>query len=205
MRENKNRFIYLISPNRIKKNFYKDLKNVLSTNKVEYFQLRLKKTSIKNLIYIGRKVKKICKVYNVKFIINDSTDLVKILRCDGCHLGQNDLRIQDARKIIKKKIIGVTCHNSKKLVKKSIKYGADYIALGAFYPSKTKKTKYRARINIISKVKKMSKIPIVAIGGINSQNYKKLLLHKVNFLAISSYIWNNKDLTPLEAVKILKK
>ena len=112
--------------------------------------------------------------------------------------------MKKARKIVKNKIIGITCHNSKRLVTRAVKLKADYIAIGAFYPSITKKAKHKARINIIKEVKKISKKPIVAIGGINSENYKKLLLHKVDFLAISGYIWNNRNLTPLEAIKLLK-
>ena len=86
----------------------------------------------------------------------------------------------------------------------AVKNKADYIALGAFNYSKTKKIKYKASINLLRKVKKITKIPIVAIGGINSDNYKKLLLNKANFLAISGYIWNNKKLKPIEAIKKLK-
>ena len=78
---------------------------------------------------------------------------------------------------------------------------ADYIALGAFNNSKTKKIKYRASIKLLRKVKKITKTPVVAIGGINSSNYKKLLLNKANFLAISGYIWKNKKLKPLDAIK----
>ena len=78
------------------------------------------------------------------------------------------------------------------------------MALGAFYSSKTKKTKYRANINLLKKVKKMTKIPIVTIGGINFDNYKKLLLNNANFLAISNYIWNNKYYKPLKAIKKIK-
>ena len=59
-------------------------------------------------------------------------------------------------------------------------------------------------LNLLKKAKKITKIPIVAIGGINSNNYKKLLLNKANFLAISGYIWNNKKLKPVEAIKKLK-
>ena len=205
MRISKKRFIYLISPNKIKKKFFIDLNKILKTQKIEYFQLRLKKTSNKNIINIGRRIKKVCTRHKVKFIINDNPAIAKILNSDGCHLGQKDLDIQKAREIIKKKIIGITCHNSKKLVKRAIKLKADYIALGAFYPSQTKKTKNRAKLKMINEVKKLTKIPIVAIGGINSKNYKKLLLHKVNFLAISGYVWNNKKLTPVEAINLLKK
>ena len=147
---------------------------------------------------------KICKKFNVKFLINDDVFIAKKLNADGCHLGQKDMNITKARKLIGKKIIGVTCHNSVKLSKIAVKNKADYIALGAFNNSKTKKIKYRASINLLKKVKKFTKTPIVAIGGINSYNYKKLLLNKANFLAISGYIWNNNKLTPKEATKVLK-
>ena len=85
-----------------------------------------------------------------------------------------------------------------------VKYKADYLAFGAFYVSKTKKTKYKAKINILNSITKITKIPIVAIGGINSKNYKKLLLNKANFLAISGYIWNNKKYKPSEAIEKIK-
>ena len=114
------------------------------------------------------------------------------------------MSIIDARKIFKKKIIGVTCHNSISLAKTAIKNNADYLAFGAFNTTKTKKVKYKANVKLIKKFKKTSKIPVVAIGGINNLNYKKLLLNKADFLAISGYVWNNKKLKPLEAIKITK-
>ena len=77
----------------------------------------------------------------------------------------------------------------------------DYIAIGAFFKSFTKNTDYKATISLLKFVKKITKIPIVAIGGINNKNYRKLLLNKANFLAISGYIWNNKKFKPSEAIK----
>ena len=153
---------------------------------------------------IGKKVKKICKKFNVKFLINDDVYLAKKLGADGCHLGQKDMNIIKARKLIGNKIIGITCHNSLRLAKIAIKNKANYLAFGAFNSSKTKKVKYKASINLIKKARKITKIPIVAIGGVNFDNYKKLLLNKANFLAISGYIWNNKKLKPEEAIKKLK-
>ena len=147
---------------------------------------------------------KICIKFNVKFLINDDVFIAKKLNADGCHLGQKDMNITKARKLIGKKIIGVTCHNSVKLSKIAVKNKAAYIALGAFNDSKTKKIKYRASINLLRKVKKITKTPVVVIGGINSNNYKNLLLNKANFLAISGYIWNNNKLKPIEAIKLLK-
>ena len=153
---------------------------------------------------VGKRVKKICKKFNVKFLINDDVYLAKKLGADGCHLGQKDMNIIKARKLIGNKIIGITCHNSLRLAKIAIKNKANYLAFGAFNSSKTKKVKYKASINLLKKARKITKIPIVAIGGVNFDNYKKLLLNKANFLAISGYIWNNKKLKPEEAIKKLK-
>ncbi len=204
MRINKKKFLYLISPNKINKYFFRDLKRVLNTNRIAFFQLRLKKENQNNKLKIAKKIQKICKNFKVKFVINDDPNLAKQANADGCHLGQNDMSIIDARKILKKKIIGVTCHNSINLAKIAKKKDADYIAFGAFNTTKTKKVKYKADIKIIKKFKKTSRIPVVAIGGINNLNYKKLLLNKADFLAISGYVWNNKKLKPLEAIKLLK-
>ena len=200
----KKKFIYLISPNYIKSGFLSNLEKILSTKKIEFFQLRLKNSSLQKKINIGRKIKKICKKFKVKFLVNDDPYLAKRLNADGCHLGQKDTDILSARQILGKKIIGITCHNSIKLAKTAIEYNPNYIAFGAFYPSKTKRVKYKAKISILKKIKKYSNLPIVAIGGINDVNYKKLLLNKASFLAISGYIWNNKKLKPLEAIKKLK-
>ena len=204
MRTNKKKFIYLISPKKIRKSFYNDLSEVLKSKKVSFFQLRLKNTSFKNKLIIGKKIKKICKKYKTKFLINDDVILAKKLNSDGCHLGQKDMKLTQARKIIKKKIIGVTCHNSIKLAKLAIKNKADYLAFGAFNSSRTKRVKYKANLSLLKKINKMTNTPIVVIGGINSDNYKKLLLNKAHFLAISSYIWKNKKLKPTEAINKLK-
>tara|TARA_A100000164_G_scaffold147871_1_gene131270 strand:- start:136 stop:750 length:615 start_codon:yes stop_codon:yes gene_type:complete len=204
LRVNKKKFIYLISPNKIYNKFYKDLSVMLKTGKISFFQLRLKKYSLKNKILIGNIIKNICKKNKVKFLINDDPLLALRLGADGCHLGQKDMNIKKANKIIGKKIIGITCHNSLSLAKKAIKGKASYLAFGAFYSSATKKTKHVANIKILNEIKKITNTPIVAIGGINSENYKNLLLNKANFLAISGYIWNNKKYKPLEALKRLK-
>jgi thiamine-phosphate pyrophosphorylase len=199
------KFVYLISPNNIEnEDFYTNLSLVLKSKKVSFFQLRLKNETIRNKLIIGKKIKKICKKYKVKFLVNDEPRLAIKLNADGCHLGQKDMNILKARKILKNKIIGITCHNSINLCKKAISNGADYLAFGAFYSSKTKKVRYKANLKILRSAKKITNTPVVAIGGIKLSNYKKLLLNKANFLAISGYIWNNKKYKPLEAIKKLK-
>ena len=91
MRVSKKRFIYLISPNKINKSFYNNLKVVLKSNLISFFQLRLKQYSLIERKEIGIKIKKICKKYKVKFIVNDDPNLAKEISADGCHLGQSDM------------------------------------------------------------------------------------------------------------------
>ena len=200
------RYIYLISPQKIKGfKFYKELNDVLKTNKVKYFQLRLKKISTSNLLKISKKVKKIVKKNNVKFIINDKPLIAKKANADGCHIGQKDMDLINCRKILgKNKIIGVTCHNSKKLALRAKKYGANYVAFGSFFKSSTKKSFFKANLATLRWAKKKINMPIVAIGGINNSNYKKILSNGANFIACSGYIWNNKKLDPLSAIKKFK-
>ena len=140
----------------------------------------------------------------MKFIINDDPNLAMKVGADGCHIGQKDYNIKKARRVLKNKILGVSCHNSIKLSHDAINNGANYIALGSFFSTRTKKVKFRANLNTLEKVKKFSSVPIIAIGGINDKNFKKLLLNKADFLAISSYIWKNKILNSKEALEKIK-
>jgi len=200
------RYIYLISPQKIRGiKFYKTLDNILKTNKVRYFQLRLKKISASNLFKISRKIKKITRKNNVKFLINDDPLIAKMVGADGCHIGQKDMSFVESRKILgKNKIIGVTCHNSKKLALIAKKRAANYIAFGSFFKSSTKNSAFRADLRILRWAKKKINMPVVAIGGLNNSNYKKVLSNGADFIACSSYIWNNKKLDPVSAIKKFK-
>ena len=200
------KYIYLLSPPKIINNkFYDNLDQVLKNKKIKYFQLRLKKNSKQNLLKISKKIKKIVKKNKVKLLINDNPIIAKKIFADGCHIGQKDISFAKARKILgKNKIIGVTCHNSKKLALKANKYGADYIAFGTYFKSSTKKTFFKANLELLRWAKKKINIPIVAIGGIDSSNYKKILSSGANFIACSSYIWNNKKLDPVTAINKFK-
>ena len=200
------RYIYLISPQKIRgTRFYNELDQVLKTNKVKYFQLRLKKISILNLIKISKKIKKITRKNNVKFLINDKPSVAWAVGADGCHIGQKDMNFIVSRKILgKNKIIGMTCHNSKQLALKAKRYGANYVAFGSFFKSSTKKSAFKANLAILRWAKKKINMPTVAIGGINSSNYKKILSNGADFIACSSYVWNNKKLNPILAIKKFK-
>ena len=198
------RIVYLVSPNKINKNFYAKLENVLASNNTKFFQLRLKKTPENRIIKIAKKIKKITKKYNVKLIINDNPKIAKKVNADGCHVGQMDSSIFNAKKILKNKIIGVTCHNSKKLINKALDNKASYEALGSFYKSKLKPNAKKANTKILKWVKKNTKKPIVVIGGITDKNYKNLIVKGANYIAISSFIWDNPFLKPEIAIRKFK-
>ncbi len=198
------KIVYLISPNEINKNFYPDLKRVLAYGNVKFFQLRLKKIEKSKLLKIAKKIRRITIKHKVKFIINDNYKLVPEIQADGCHMGQLDGSIKEAKKKIKKKILGVTCHNSIRLAKKAIKYKADYLAFGSFFKSKLKPRAIKSDIKILMRAKKKFKEPIVVIGGINSLNYKRLLKLGAKYIAISSFIWDNPKLKPELAIKKFK-
>ena len=130
------------------------MEKVLSAKNVKFFQLRLKKVKKNKIIKIAKEIKKITRKYKVKLIINDHPNISKITNADGCHLGQNDASIINARKHLKKKIIGVTCHNAKSLAKIAVQNKADYLAFGSFGVSKLKPNAKKANLNILKWAKR---------------------------------------------------
>jgi thiamine-phosphate pyrophosphorylase len=198
------KFVYLISPNKINKNFYNELDKVLSYGNVKFFQLRLKKIKLKNFIKIAKEIRKITLKHNVKFMINDDYTVASKSKADGCHMGQLDGSVKIAKKKLKNKIIGVTCHNSKYLAKKAIKDKANYLAFGSFYKSKLKPNAKKANLGILRWSKKNIKKPIVVIGGINNLNYKRLIKSGAKYIALSSFIWDNPKLKPELAIRKFK-
>ena len=198
------RSVYLISPNKINQNFFTNLDKVLSFKNVKFFQLRLKNVSQKKLINICEKIRKITVKHKVKFIINDNYNLTLNVKANGCHMGQKDGSFKIARKKLKGKILGITCHGSKTLANEAISLKADYIAFGSFFKSKLKPSAKRANLSILRWAKKNIKKPIVVIGGINNINYKKLMGAGAKYIALSSFIWDNPKLKPDQAIRKFK-
>ena len=197
------KIVYLISPNEIKKQFYDDLNKVLSYGNVKFFQLRLKKIKKNNFLNIAKKIRKITYKHKVKLIINDYYNLVSKTKADGCHMGQLDGSIKKAKKKLKNKILGITCHDLIELAKKAVKYNVNYLAFGSFFKSKLKPKAKKADPKIMIEVKKIKR-PIVVIGGINNLNYKKFIKLGAKYIAISSFIWDNPKLKPEIAIKKFK-
>mgnify|MGYP001228548823 FL=1 len=198
------KFVYLISPNKIDHKFCKDLDKVLSYKNVSYFQLRLKNIKTNKLSKFVNKIKKITSKHKVKLIINDNFIFASKAKADGCHMGQQDGSFEIARYKLKNKILGITCHNSKILAKNAIKNKADYVAFGSFFKSRLKPNAKKVNLNILRWAKKNIKKPVVAIGGINNLNYKKLIRNGAKYIAISSFIWDNPKLKPEFAIRKFK-
>ena len=198
------KLVYLISPNKIDHNFFASLDKVLSSKNVKFFQLRLKNLSQKKLLNFSKRIVKITAKHKVKLIINDNFILASKIKVDGCHMGQLDGSFKIARKKLKGKILGITCHNSKRLAKIAIDNNANYVAFGSFFQSKLKQNAIKANLDILRWAKMNVKKPIVAIGGINNKNYKKLVKAGAKYIAISSFIWDNPKLKPELAIKKFK-
>ncbi len=196
--------IYLISPNKLDKKFFNYLPKVLATKKVKFLQIRCKNLSKKLIISKVKKIVPITKKYKINLIINDHADIGYYFKC-GFHLGQDDLKKNLNKKYLERKnFFGITCHNSLSLAKKALIYKPNYLAFGAFYETKTKIVKFVAQPTLIKKAKKMFVIPIVAVGGINATNYKILLKMGAKYIAVSGFVWENKNLSPVEAIKKFK-
>ncbi len=198
------KLVYLISPKRVKNNFYSELNKVLSYKNVKFFQLRLKNLKFNNFLETAKKVKKITTKHKVKLIINDNFIIASKIKAEGCHMGQLDGSFKIARNKLRNKILGITCHGSKTLAKIAIKNKADYLAFGSFFKSKLKPKAKKAKLDILRWAKKNTKKPIVVIGGINNLNYKKLINSGAKYIAISSYIWDNPKLKPELAIRKFK-
>ena len=183
---------YLITPPRLDpKSFAETLRRTLGAGDVASLQLRLKDVSDDEIRRAVEILMPIAQRADVAFILNDRPDLAYELRCDGVHIGQDDMSYAEARATVGRDcIVGVTCHNSRHLAIEAAEAGADYVALGAFFPTATKEPKEMAEIETLRWWAEMMVVPCVAIGGITVENCKPLIEAGADFLAVSSGVWN---------------
>ena len=188
--------IYLISPPQINLNeFAKELDGVLKTAMVPVFQLRLKDCENNIIKKNAQELIKICKQNNCLFILNDDLNLALELEADGVHLGIDDLHKFNEISTIKSKykqfIIGASCYDSRHLAMQAGENNIDYISFGAFFASKTKISRGSPDIDLLDWAIEMLNLPVVGIGGINSQNCRELIEHKIDFIALISFVWQH--------------
>jgi thiamine-phosphate pyrophosphorylase len=186
--------LYLISPLDVGGDFPERLKRALSAGPVAAFQLRLKDVDQHEAARLAEPLQEICAAHDVAFIVNDSIALAKRIKADGVHLGQDDGDPREARqKLGPDAQIGVTCHNSRHLAMEAAEAGADYVAFGAFFPTKMKRVEHQADLDTLQKWSMFTEIPCVAIGGITPENALSLVNAGADFLAVSSGVWDHPD------------
>jgi thiamine-phosphate pyrophosphorylase len=194
--------LYLITPPKLEPRAFADeLKRALDAGDVASLQLRLKDVSDHDILRAGEVLAPIAQARGVAFIVNDRPDLAKRIGADGVHVGQGDVSYDEARATVgKDAIVGVTCHGSRDLAFAAGEAGADYVAFGAFYPTQTKDVTFRAEIELLAWWAESMTVPVVAIGGITTENAKPLIDAGADFIAVSSGVWNYAD-RPGAAVK----
>lgn len=142
----------------------------------------------------AQQLSSLCKQYQVCFIINDDPELAKAVAADGVHVGKEDGKIADARKQLgHQAIIGVSCYNQLESAQKAIEQGADYVAFGRFFPSKTKPDALQAELHLLEQASRQLSVPIVAIGGITRDNAPQLIKRGANAIAVINDLFHNSQ------------
>ena len=194
--------LYLISPPKLSAaNFITPLREALAGGDVASFQLRLKDAEDDAIRRAADLLRPIVQAHGAAFILNDRPDLAAELGCDGVHVGQDDASYADARAAMgPSRIVGVTCHDSRHLAVEAAEAGADYVAFGAFFPTRTKEPKTQADIALLNWWSDVMVVPAVAIGGITVANAPALVEAGADFLAVSAGVWEHTE-GPEVAVK----
>ena len=186
-----------------KENLLPLIEKILSGG-VKIIQYRFKSGNDKLNLKEAIKIRCLCKKYNSLFIVNDRVDLAIASDADGVHLGQDDMDIITARKLIgNSKIIGISANNLTD-INTAIKNGCDYIGIGPVFKTLTKKNKESLGVDKIKALTKELEIPWFAIGGINKSNISLLRKHGIRKVAIVSGLFNSED-PKEEAIIILKE
>jgi thiamine-phosphate pyrophosphorylase len=187
--------LYLISPPKLSAtNFITPLRAALDGGDVASFQLRLKDVDDDAIRRATDLLRPVVQAHGTAFILNDRPDLAAELGCDGVHVGQEDASYAQARAALgPSRIVGVTCHDSRHLAMEAAEAGADYVAFGAFFPTKTKTPKSQAGIELLQWWSGLMVVPSVAIGGITIANAPALIEAGADFLAVAAGVWEHPD------------
>ncbi|MEK6656934.1 MAG: thiamine phosphate synthase, partial [Nitrospirota bacterium] len=162
---------------------------------VKFIQYREKQLSKRESYKIALQLKEITKKFDATLIINDDIDIAMAVDADGVHLGQEDFPVQIARKILgNDKIIGLSTHSFKD-AEEAQGSGADYIAIGPIFRSTTKDVREPLGADIIKEIRKISRLPVIAIGGINENNIEDIMKTGADGTAVISAIIAKEDIT----------
>ena len=182
--------LYLVTPPAFDPLRFRDvLTQALDAGDVACVQLRLKEAADDDIRRACDILQPIAQRRGVAFLLNDRPDLAAQAGCDGVHVGQEDAPYKEARRLLgADRIVGVTCHDSRHLAIDAAEAGADYVAFGAFFPTTTKPSRYRASLDLLAWWSEVMTVPSVAIGGITPQNCAPLVAAGADFLAVVSAV-----------------
>ena len=157
-------------------------------------QYRDKSSDLQKRVEQASAVNRLCQNHKIPLLINDDAGLAAGIGAAGVHLGQSDGAVPEAREMLgEQAIIGVTCHDSLAFALQAAAEGADYIAFGAFFPSKTKPNATPAPLGLLMQAKHEVNLPIVAIGGISVDNAAQIIDAGADMVAVihALYAQNN--------------
>lgn len=186
--------LYLITPPVIPdlEAFASELEAALDGGDVAALQIRLKPAGEATIRAAVQRLAPIARARGVAVILNDRPDLAAELGCDGVHVGQSDASVASARRLMgPDAMIGATCHDSRDLAMDAAEAGADYVAFGAFFPTRTKDTTHRPALELLTIWQETIETPCVAIGGITVDNAASLAAAGADFLAVSAGVWGH--------------
>jgi thiamine-phosphate pyrophosphorylase len=181
--------LYLITPTTAGPEFADTLAAALDAGDVAALQLRLKTADDDHWRRTIDALRPVAQSRDVAFLLNDRPDLAVSAGCDGAHVGQTDMPVRDARRLLGDLTLGVTCHDSRDLAMQAGDDGADYVAFGAFFPTTTKEAPTIAEPEIIAWWSELMELPCVAIGGITPLNCAPLVTAGADFLAVVGAVW----------------
>ena len=186
--------LYLVTPPRLDPATFRDhLAAALDGGDVGAVQLRLKDADDDTVRRAIAVLQPVAQSRDVAFLLNDRPDLARATGCDGAHVGQEDMPVREARRILGPDLtLGVSCNGSRELAMNGGEDGADYVAFGAFFPSGTKtEAPVEAEPEILAWWSEIMELPCVAIGGITAANCAPLVQAGADFLAVVSAVWDH--------------
>ena len=186
--------LYLITPPTLAPARFRDtLAAALDAGEVAAVQLRLKDWNEDDLRRAIDVLRPVAQSRSVAFLLNDRPDLAVASGCDGAHVGQDDMKVPEARRVLGDLMLGVTCHGSRDLAMTAGEQGADYVAFGAFFPSTTKEPPETADLGILRWWSELMEVPSVAIGGLTAENCRPVIEAGADFIAVSAAVWTHPD------------
>ncbi len=157
-------------------------------------QFRYKSEITQEVVQTARALRDLCHSYRALFIVNDHPDLALSLDADGIHVGKNDTKdLKALREAFRGKIVGVSCYGEIRRAIEAQNAGADYVAFGAFFPSRTKPDAVPIEADILKEAKRRIRLPLCAIGGITVENAPILLRNGADMLSVVGGLWRATD------------